>query len=52
MTAAQLHFNLLAIRDDPLPTLQAQLSAGEAKNQSNYAFTLVHHIISENEKRE
>lgn len=48
----QLHFNLLAIRDDPLPRLQAQVAEAQSKGQSDWAATLLEQISHENEKRD
>ncbi|KAF8322168.1 hypothetical protein DL93DRAFT_2163008 [Clavulina sp. PMI_390] len=47
-----LHFNLLAIRDDPLPKLQSQLAEAQSKNQSEWASNLLNQVSIENEKRE
>jgi len=47
-----LHFNLLAIRDDPLPRLQAQVAEAQSKGQSDWAATLLEQISHENEKRD
>lgn len=48
----QLHFNLLAIRDDPMPSLQAKMDEAVRKGQSAYASSLLQQISTENEKRE
>ncbi|KAF9506568.1 hypothetical protein BS47DRAFT_1374079 [Hydnum rufescens UP504] len=45
-------FNLLAIRDDPLPSLQAQMDEAQGKGQSEYAASLLQRISAENGKRE
>jgi ubiquitin carboxyl-terminal hydrolase L5 len=50
---AQLEFSLLALRTDPLPTLQAQLSALQAAGRANdsEAAELVAKIANEQGKR-
>jgi hypothetical protein len=48
----QLHFNLLAIRDDPLPRLQARVAEAQSKGQGDWASTLLEQISHENEKRD
>jgi len=50
--SGSLHFNLLAIRDDPLPSLQAKMDEALGKGQSEYASSLLQQISTENEKRE
>lgn len=52
LPAHQLHFNLLAIRDDPLLRLQAQIAEAQSKEQSDWAATLLEQISHENEKRD
>jgi len=49
--AGSLHFNLLAIRDDPLPKLQARLEESQ-RNGIYHAPSLVQQITFENEKRD
>jgi len=49
--AGSLHFNLLAIRDDPLPKLQARLEESQ-RSEVDHAPSLVQQIAFENEKRE
>jgi len=50
--AGALEFSLLALRDDPLPLLQTQLSALQASNQHSEAAEIVVKISTENSKRE
>ncbi|KAJ7188551.1 ubiquitin carboxyl-terminal hydrolase [Mycena filopes] len=47
-----LEFSLLALRDDPLPLLEAQLSRLQASNQHSEAAEIVVKISNENTKRE
>ncbi|KAF8739724.1 Ubiquitin carboxyl-terminal hydrolase, family 1, partial [Rhizoctonia solani] len=46
-----LHFNLLAVRDDPLPNLQAQIETAQASGQELVAADLVFRLSQEKEKR-
>ncbi|CAE6419744.1 unnamed protein product [Rhizoctonia solani] len=46
-----LHFNLLAVRDDPLPKLQAQIEAAQAAGQELAAANLISRLSQEKEKR-
>ena len=48
----QLEFSLLALRDDPLPALQAQLHALEQSGNHANAADIVVRISNENNKRE
>ncbi|KAJ7647560.1 hypothetical protein FB45DRAFT_893766 [Roridomyces roridus] len=50
--ANALEFSLLALRDDPLPSLQTQLSALQAANKHSEAAEIVVKISNENSKRE
>ncbi|KAJ7124984.1 ubiquitin carboxyl-terminal hydrolase [Mycena epipterygia] len=50
--AGALEFSLLALRDDPLPLLQSQLSTLQASNQHSEAAEIVVKISTENSKRE
>ncbi|KAF8324439.1 ubiquitin carboxyl-terminal hydrolase [Cantharellus anzutake] len=50
--AGSLHFNLLAIRDDPIPKLEGQLEQAQAEHQADHASALAQQIALENEKRE
>ncbi|KAJ7287755.1 ubiquitin carboxyl-terminal hydrolase [Mycena rebaudengoi] len=47
-----LEFSLLALRDDPLPSLQSQLNALQSGNQHSEAAEIVVKISNENSKRE
>lgn len=47
----QLHFNLLALRDDPLPALQTKITEAQSKGQNDYASTLLQQVAIEEEKR-
>ncbi|QRV94122.1 peptidase C12, ubiquitin carboxyl-terminal hydrolase 1 [Ceratobasidium sp. AG-Ba] len=46
-----LHFNLLAVRDDPVPLLQAQLAAAQAEDHEQMAAELAARLSEEQEKR-
>ncbi|CAE6438289.1 unnamed protein product [Rhizoctonia solani] len=46
-----LHFNLLAVRDDPIPTLQAQIEAARAAGQEIAMANLVSQLSQEQEKQ-
>ncbi|KAJ6602201.1 ubiquitin carboxyl-terminal hydrolase [Mycena sp. CBHHK59/15] len=50
--AGALEFSLLALRDDPLPSLQRQLSTLQSTNQHSEAAEIVLKISNENSKRE
>ncbi|CAK5281402.1 unnamed protein product [Mycena citricolor] len=50
--AGALEFSLLALRDDPLPKLEAQLSALQASNRHSEAAEIVVKISTETLKRE
>jgi ubiquitin carboxyl-terminal hydrolase L5 len=47
-----LEFSLLALRDDPLPSLQSQLNAVQASGQAAEAAELIVRLSTENSKRE
>ncbi|KAB5596071.1 Ubiquitin carboxyl-terminal hydrolase [Ceratobasidium theobromae] len=46
-----LHFNLLAVRDDPIPSLHEQLTAAQAAGQELAAAELMSRLTQEQEKR-
>ena len=48
----QLEFSLLAVHDDPLPRLQAQLSQLQSANRQAEANELLVKLANENTKRE
>ncbi|KAG8843730.1 hypothetical protein FRB96_003856 [Tulasnella sp. 330] len=50
--AGSVHFNLLAIRSDPLPIIQTQLNEAKAKNQSELMRLLEEQMLVEKEKRD
>ncbi|KAJ7718016.1 hypothetical protein DFH07DRAFT_860751 [Mycena maculata] len=50
--AGALEFSLLALRDDPLPLLESQLSTLQASGQHSEAAEIVVKISNENSKRE
>jgi len=50
--AGALEFNLLALRDDPLPLLESQLSTLQASGEHSEAAEIVVKISTENSKRE
>ncbi|KAJ7350331.1 ubiquitin carboxyl-terminal hydrolase [Mycena albidolilacea] len=50
--AGALEFSLLALRDDPLPLLESQLSILQASSQHSQAAEIVVKISNENSKRE
>ncbi|KAF8170287.1 ubiquitin carboxyl-terminal hydrolase [Mycena galopus ATCC 62051] len=50
--AGALEFSLLALRDDPLPLLESQLSALQASGQHSEAAEVVVKLSNENSKRE
>jgi hypothetical protein len=52
MITHQLEFNLLALRDDPLPLLESQLSTLQASGEHSEAAEIVVKISTENSKRE
>ncbi|KAG8989944.1 hypothetical protein FRB93_003406 [Tulasnella sp. JGI-2019a] len=47
-----VHFNLLAIRSDPLPIIQTQLNEANAKGQSELVRLLEEQMMVEKEKRD
>ncbi|KAG8698292.1 hypothetical protein FRC08_006016 [Ceratobasidium sp. 394] len=49
--AGSLHFNLLAVRDDPIPSLQARLAAAQAAGQEQLTAELMGQLSEEQEKR-
>ncbi|KAG8733199.1 hypothetical protein FRC12_018948 [Ceratobasidium sp. 428] len=49
--AGSLHFNLLAVRDDPIPSLQARLEAARAAGQEQLTAELMGKLSEEQEKR-
>ncbi|GJE95832.1 cysteine proteinase [Phanerochaete sordida] len=48
----QLQFNLLAVHDDPIPTLQTQLSEAQAAGSADLAAQLAARLERENHKRQ
>lgn len=51
LTFKQLEFNLLAVRNDPLPSLQSQLQQFQASGNQAFAEEILNRISQENEKR-
>ncbi|KAF8608857.1 hypothetical protein BDV93DRAFT_602738 [Ceratobasidium sp. AG-I] len=49
--AGSLHFNLLAVRDDPVPLLQTKLAAAQAAGQEFAIADLMSRLTQEQEKR-
>lgn len=47
-----VHFNLLAIRSDPLPILQTQLAEAQAKHETGLIGALQEQLMMEQEKRD
>ncbi len=47
----QLEFSLLALRDDPLPTLRAELSAAQASGDAAREADLAQRLADEHAKR-